>query len=946
MLKCKKLRLQNRRDYLETSLCRVYRALLRGHLWGNMRWKRVDLRTCGSNGSSLILRARATSAQRRALLRSKDSSITSMEMERSLGIEGTGIESRGTKRNKLQRFEPRRRKPRGGKGAQWGELVLVLQSILLIFFSCGNVSADKTRSKTNITSEDPWEDVFVEISSLVDYGYIAISLAGSTIVAENRAHVGGIAFDRYSVSSDDYTCPSTLSHSDEYFATGSSTEFFTTGFCQWSSRYGLARRFNISSWQTWNSAWYVSLETFSDPFCTSDALLSLSTNNGRLGPLYHPSTSSDAVYGVENTYVESRSSTLCWSDLISDSVVVADAQLRVLFSSAESAVLLPPAAKIIVSSYDGDTSGRRLRNYPDEQRGLLAVCEESSSPTQVAYTPAYNVSGSCQVIENNNGDDVYLLVQCSRNSSSSTSDDEYYPSSHALYSDADCSNIISSVNITELSDDNSSSCVDLVVNDTLRLQVSCVSFHDTAITSSPTTLSIVPTSPTAQPTRSPTSVPVIGVSLGVVLPVLALLAVSVYVLITRRKKKKNQTDDASEFSEAMPKGKRVSRRGTLNLLGVSMTMLRVSDSKGGDRDRAEDEETDPDNAAQQILMDESYVVADVNSLRLGNTLGRGTHGRVYAGTFQGSSVAVKDFSTSQRIVESRKAFLAEAESLRALQHPNITRLYGIVVAGGRHQLILERAEHSLADLVERKGALQSGLTIVTILQWAEQICVGGAFMHSKHIAHMDLKPSNILLDHAWNVKISDFGSSCNFEELCDRRSQQAQAPGSLAFMPPERFDSNHHLDSSVDIYAFGMTFWQMLERAEPFPSRWTTPVIMEKVQGGFRPDLDPLAPDSLHSFLAAAWDSQASNRPSFQDLKDALSEILGTRTIDARGQAYLARRAPFERGQDVSVWAPEKMCFTGHGRILENARSPEGSFMVELEDSIHSRISVPSTELL
>lgn len=92
-----------------------------------------------------------------------------------------------------------------------------------------------------------------------------------------------------------------------------------------------------------------------------------------------------------------------------------------------------------------------------------------------------------------------------------------------------------------------------------------------------------------------------------------------------------------------------------------------------------------------------------------------------------------------------------------------------------------------------------------LLSFTMDIIVGLEYLHANGVIHRDLKPENLLLDGNFHVKITDFGIS----KFTDDESANHTRVGTLAYMAPEVF-LHHAYDRSVDVWAFGVIFCEMV----------------------------------------------------------------------------------------------------------------------------------------
>jgi serine/threonine protein kinase len=131
-------------------------------------------------------------------------------------------------------------------------------------------------------------------------------------------------------------------------------------------------------------------------------------------------------------------------------------------------------------------------------------------------------------------------------------------------------------------------------------------------------------------------------------------------------------------------------------------------------------------------------------------------------------------------------FQREAQTLAALNHPQIGAIYGFEEANGSQFLVLELVEgDTLADRLKR-GALP----VEEALRVAIQVCEALEAAHERGIVHRDLKPANVKITPAGQVKVLDFGlakaldsvTTANvarrFRAIRRRRSWRSSSPGS------------------------------------------------------------------------------------------------------------------------------------------------------------------------
>ncbi|MCB9300975.1 MAG: tetratricopeptide repeat protein [Lewinellaceae bacterium] len=144
-------------------------------------------------------------------------------------------------------------------------------------------------------------------------------------------------------------------------------------------------------------------------------------------------------------------------------------------------------------------------------------------------------------------------------------------------------------------------------------------------------------------------------------------------------------------------------------------------------------------------------------------------------------------------------------------HPNITNSNAIVKLDGRPYLFLEYVNGGNLHEFIQKTSLNTDIRL--FLQLCLDFCAGMTHaLTSGIVAHNDIKPSNLLLTDALDLKITDFGLSFVKDEFKNSDS----IIGTLPYMSPESFDADSTTDIRSDIYSFGITMYEMIAKAPPY----------------------------------------------------------------------------------------------------------------------------------
>ncbi|MEM6734209.1 MAG: serine/threonine-protein kinase, partial [Myxococcota bacterium] len=156
--------------------------------------------------------------------------------------------------------------------------------------------------------------------------------------------------------------------------------------------------------------------------------------------------------------------------------------------------------------------------------------------------------------------------------------------------------------------------------------------------------------------------------------------------------------------------------------------------------------------------------------RIDEPLGAGGQGRVFAGhdTWLDRPVALKQMPGA-----GAHALRREFETLRAVRHPALVEALDLLEDGNQVTLVETRIS---GESVEAWARWQNPREVLRALA---PIAHALAHLHVRGIAHGDVSPSNILVDHAGRAVLIDLGFSA-------RRGQGGRVAGTPGFLAPER----------------------------------------------------------------------------------------------------------------------------------------------------------------
>ena len=247
-------------------------------------------------------------------------------------------------------------------------------------------------------------------------------------------------------------------------------------------------------------------------------------------------------------------------------------------------------------------------------------------------------------------------------------------------------------------------------------------------------------------------------------------------------------------------------------------------------------------------------------------IGRGGYSIVYRGlnTDLNMPVAIKMLKHNLAMdPEFIDGFRNEAKTIASLRHDNILRVYDIEERFKTVFIIEEMVKgESLEKMLGRLKCIPPKLAVSFIFQ----LCSGLQYAHKKGIVHRDINPSNIFVQQNDRLKILDFGLSCPIG------TEDFASFGTMAYMAPEQIESDP-MDQRTDIYALGITAFEMLAGQKPFPD--TDPQTLKDLHLNCGiPDPAVVVPDisePLRQFILKACQQDPEQR--YQTVAQVISDL-------------------------------------------------------------------------
>uniref|UniRef100_A0A3P8SQX5 PDZ binding kinase n=1 Tax=Amphiprion percula TaxID=161767 RepID=A0A3P8SQX5_AMPPE len=208
-------------------------------------------------------------------------------------------------------------------------------------------------------------------------------------------------------------------------------------------------------------------------------------------------------------------------------------------------------------------------------------------------------------------------------------------------------------------------------------------------------------------------------------------------------------------------------------------------------------------------------------------LGCGTGVNVYLmnrmGKLNASPWAVKKINSkcaTKQLAVYQQRLNEEAKVLKGINHPNIVgfRAFATAKDGSKCLAMEYGGEQSLNDMIEKRR--EDGLkafAAANIEKVALHVARGLQYLHNeKKLLHGDMKSCNVVIKGDFEtVKICDVGVSLELDKNLRVSDPKAEYIGTEPWKPKETLEEGGEITDKADIFAYGLTLWEMMTLAMP-----------------------------------------------------------------------------------------------------------------------------------
>ncbi|GAB4216718.1 MAG: Stk1 family PASTA domain-containing Ser/Thr kinase [Roseiflexaceae bacterium] len=229
-------------------------------------------------------------------------------------------------------------------------------------------------------------------------------------------------------------------------------------------------------------------------------------------------------------------------------------------------------------------------------------------------------------------------------------------------------------------------------------------------------------------------------------------------------------------------------------------------------------------------------------------------------------------------------FHHEAQAAANLRHPNVVDVYDVGQDGDVHYIVMEFVDgQDLKALILQQGPLPIEQAVLI----ARAVAEGLDAAHRVGLVHRDIKPQNIIVGADGQVKITDFGIAKS--GLSTSATETGVIFGTADYLSPEQARGQTATVLS-DVYALGVTLFEMLTGRLPFSGESSIAVAMQHVSEDPPPPsmFNARIPQQLEALVLRALSKDPARRPASAR---EFAQLL-TRYQQAGGEATMVRPVP------------------------------------------------------
>ncbi|RHR43123.1 serine/threonine protein kinase [Parabacteroides sp. AF18-52] len=264
----------------------------------------------------------------------------------------------------------------------------------------------------------------------------------------------------------------------------------------------------------------------------------------------------------------------------------------------------------------------------------------------------------------------------------------------------------------------------------------------------------------------------------------------------------------------------------------------------------------------------------------------------------------------------KEKLIKEAKILSDVHHPHIVNVLEVFEENNTAYIAMEYISgNSLKYMMDKEGVLPEA----RVLRYVHQIGEALQFVHEKNVLHLDIKPSNILIDQSGKARLIDFGVSKRYD-IEQQETSTTMLTLSKGFASIEQYDNEgtQNFSPCPDIYSLGATMYNLLTGKIPTESilRATRPLPVPR-------ELNPAISSKTEAAIIKAMEIVPADR--FQSVSEMLVALDFPEAEEEEIKKDISSPEYFEEDETTILFTtrlPKSKTDEGDETVLNNVDQP------------------------